>query len=144
MLLQIVFGSMVAVSIVNAQPRSALYGRVSAGTAPVANAIVTVSNRRFLKSVTTDDDGRFAVEPLPSGRYDLRASIPGYAIFEHSVTVHSDDSHRNWIDVKDLVPADQQTVSVADLLAQKRRHGFSHWHLLAALRRHLSTGSVAR
>jgi hypothetical protein len=133
MLLQIVFGSILAVSVVNAGPQTALYGRVSVDAAPVAGAIVTVSNRGFLKSVTTGDNGRFVVEPLPAGRYDFRTSVPGYAIFERSVIVHAEDSHRNWIDVKDLMPADQQTVSIFDLVARKQGHHLSHWYPLAAL-----------
>jgi hypothetical protein len=133
MQVQIVFAGILAVSILNAQPAAALCGRVSAGDVPVANAIVTVSNPAFLKSVTTDDKGRFAVEQLPSGRYDFRASVPGYAIFERSVVVRLNDPHRNWIDVKDLVPADQQTVSVAHLAARKQGHRFSRWSPLAGV-----------
>lgn len=132
MLLQLVFGSILAVSAPSAEPQAALNGLVSVGDAPVAGAIVTVSNRVFLKSVTTADDGRFVVEPIPSGRYDFRASVPGYAIFESSVVVHADDPHRNWIEVKNLVPADQQTVSVLEL-ARKPGHRLSHWHPLGAL-----------
>ena len=133
MLLQIALGSILAVSVLNAESQPALCGRVSAGDAPVADAIVTVSNRGFLKSVTTGDDGRFEVEPLPPGRYDFRASVPGYAIFERSVVVRLNDPHRNWIDVKDLVPADQQTVSVAHLAARKQGHRFSRWSPLAGV-----------
>jgi hypothetical protein len=133
MLLQIVIGSILAVSVVHAEAQTTLYGRVSVAATPVAGAIVTVCNLGFLKSVTTDDQGRFAVEPLPPGRYDFRTSVPGYAVFERSVTIHAEDFHRNWIDVKDLMPADQQTVSVLDLVARKRGHRLSHWHPLAAL-----------
>ena len=102
------------------QDGSAFSGRVSDGSAPVADAIVTVSSPGFLKSVTTDADGRFVIEPVPPGRYELRTSAHGYAVFECPVMVHSGDSRRNWIDVKNLIPADRQTVSVLDLAARKQ------------------------
>jgi hypothetical protein len=133
MLVQSVFGSILAVSVLNAEPQTALYGRVSEGAAPVAGAIVTLSNRGFLKSVTTGDDGRFVVEPVPSGRYDFRTTVAGYAIVERSVIVRADEPHQNWVDVKDLVPADQQTVGVLDLVARKQGHRVGHWYPLAAL-----------
>lgn len=43
-----------------------------------------------------------------------------YAVFESHVIVHGGDSHRNWISVTDLVPVDQQTVSVADLIRHQQ------------------------
>jgi carboxypeptidase family protein len=121
MLLRTVLGGILAVSGLSASQEGAgFFGRVSEGTVPVAGAIVTISNRGFVKSVTTNGNGRFALEPIPAGQYDLRTSVSGYAVFECSVIVHSDDSHRNWIDVKGLLPADQQTVSVVDLAARKQ------------------------
>jgi carboxypeptidase family protein len=100
MLLRTVLGGILAVSGLSASQEGAgFFGRVSEGTVPVAGAIVTISNRGFVKSVTTNGNGRFALEPIPAGRYDLRTSVSGYAVFECSVIVHSDDSHRNWIDV---------------------------------------------
>ena len=111
----------VAVPLLSAgQAGSAFSGRVSDGYAPVAGAIVTVSSPGFLKSVTTDDSGRFSLDSVPPGRYDFRTSAHGYAVFECPVIVHSDESHRNWIDVKNLIRADQQTVSVLDLVARKQ------------------------
>jgi hypothetical protein len=111
----------VAVPLLSAgQAGSTLSGRVSDGSAPVAGAIVTVSSPGFLKSVTTDDSGRFSLEPVPPGRYEFRTSAHGYAVFECPVIVHSGYSHRNWIDVKNLIPADRQTVSVLDLAARKQ------------------------
>jgi hypothetical protein len=133
MLLQIAFSSILAVTVLTAEPQTALYGRVSEGSVPVAGAIVTISNRGFLMSVTTGDDGRFVVEPLPSGRYDFRTTVPGYAIIERSVIVRADGPRQNRIDVKDLVPEDQQTVDVFDLVARKQGHRLSHWYPLAAL-----------
>ena len=111
----------VAVPLLSAgQAGSTLSGRVSDGSAPVAGAIVTVSNPGFLKSVTTDDSGRFSLEPVPPGRYEFRTSAHGYAVYECPVIVHSDGARRNWIEVKSLIPAGQQTVSVLDLAARKQ------------------------
>ena len=117
----------VAVPLLSAsQAGSALSGRVSDDSAPVAGAIVTVSNSGFVKSVTTDTDGRFVLQPVPPGRYEFRTSAHGYAVFERSVIVHSDGAHRNWIDVKTLIPADRQTVSVLDLAARKQARNRGH------------------
>jgi hypothetical protein len=111
----------VAVPLLSAgQAGSALSGRVSDGSVPVAGAIVTVSSPGFLKSVTTDDSGRFILDSVPPGRYEFRTSAHGYAVFECPVIVHSDDFHRNWIDVKNLISADWQTVSVLDLAGRKQ------------------------
>jgi carboxypeptidase family protein len=118
---RIVIGVFVLVSVLSAgQAGTPLRGRVSDGSSPVAGAIVTVSNKGFVKSVTTDDDGRFMFESVPPGRYDFRTSASGYVVHESSVVVHSDEFHRNWIEVKGLVPADQQTVSVVDLALRKQ------------------------
>ena len=108
------------------QGGSALSGRVSDGSAPVAGAIVTVSNPGYLKSVTTDADGRFVLERVPPGRYEFRTSAHGYAVFERPVIVHSYDFHRNWIDVNNLIPAGQQTVSVLDLAVRKQARNRAH------------------
>jgi hypothetical protein len=70
-------------------------------------------------SVATDSEGRFALQGVPAGRYDLRVSADGYAVLERSVVVHAHEPHRNWIDVNGLIPADRQTVSVNELLAHK-------------------------
>jgi Carboxypeptidase regulatory-like domain len=111
-------GLMLAVCLHAGQDHTALSGEVSEHGAPVAGAIVTISNRGFAKSVATDAKGRFALEAVPPGRYEFRASAHGYAVFERGVVVRA-EAHRNWIDVKDLVRVDQQSVSVADL-ANKR------------------------
>jgi hypothetical protein len=114
-------GLILAASFLGAgQGGTALSGRISDGTAPVINAIVTISNREFLKSVTSDGSGFFALESIPPGRYDFRTTAPGFAIFESSVVVHPDDSRKNWMEIKKLVPADQQVISVADFYPRKQ------------------------
>jgi len=116
-----VIGLFAAVFMLGAsQAGTPFRGRVSDGASPVAGAIVTISNKGFVKSVTTDDDGRFMFESIPPGRYDFRTSAAGYAVHESSVVVHSDDSRRNWVEVKGLLPADQQTVSLVDLALRKQ------------------------
>jgi hypothetical protein len=119
MVARTVLGVLLALGLSRAsQDRTALFGQVSQDASPVAGAIVTLSNRGFVKSVTTDASGRFVLEAVPPGRYDFRTSAHGYAVFERPVILHS-DARRNWIDVKGLLPADQQTVSVGDLAARK-------------------------
>ncbi|HLG97091.1 MAG TPA: carboxypeptidase-like regulatory domain-containing protein [Bryobacteraceae bacterium] len=94
-----------------------LMGQVSKHGVPVPDAIVTISNRGFLKSATTDEAGRFALQPLPPGRYSLRISAHGCAVLERNAVVHPGAT--NWIEVTDLLGADEQSVSVADLAAPK-------------------------
>jgi hypothetical protein len=111
-----VLSAILAMSTSGASPLgTALLGRISDGSTPVADAIVTISNRGFVKSTTTDGNGRFLLEPVPSGRYDFRTSAQGYAVFECPVAVRGGDPHRHWIGVTALVPVDQQTVSVVEL-----------------------------
>jgi hypothetical protein len=116
MLIQIFLSAILAMSVFGASPRGALLtGQVLDGGTPVAGAVVTISNRDFVKSGTTDGEGRFLVEPVPPGRYNYRISAHGFAVMERSIVIHGHDSHRNWIGVTELIPADQQTVSVVDL-----------------------------
>ncbi|HYL38200.1 MAG TPA: carboxypeptidase-like regulatory domain-containing protein [Bryobacteraceae bacterium] len=119
MLVRTVAGMLLALCLSAGQDSTSLSGQVSEHGTPVAGAIVTISNRGFIKSVTADAGGRFAFEAVPPGRYDFRTSAHGYAVFERTVILHSDNAHRNWIDVKDLIPADQQSVSVTDLATRK-------------------------
>ena len=119
MLVRTVLGVLLVLCLLQAsQDSTVLFGQVSQDGSPVTGAVVTISNRGFVKSVTTDASGRFVLETVPPGRYDFRTSAHGYAVFERPVTLHS-DAHRNWIDVKGLLPADQQTVSVGGLAARK-------------------------
>jgi hypothetical protein len=121
MLIQTVLSAILAASLPGVNPGgTSLFGRVSDGATPIAGAIVTISSRGFVKSTLTDEGGRFTLQPVPAGRYDFRASAPRYAVFESHVIVHGGDSHRNWISVTDLVPVDQQTVSVADLMRHQQ------------------------
>jgi hypothetical protein len=121
MLIQTVLSAILAASLPGVNPGgTSLLGRVSDGATPIAGAIVTISSRDFVKSTITDENGRFTLQPVPAGRYDFRTSAQRYAVFESHVIVHGGDSHRNWIRVTDLIPVDQQTVSVADLIRHQQ------------------------
>jgi len=116
-----VFGVVLAAcGLCASQGDLSLGGRVLNAAAPVGNAIVTISGEEIVKSVTTDGDGRYEFQGIPAGRYDLRISAPHYAVFERPVVVHAHESHRNWVEITSLLPADQQTVSVRELSAQKQ------------------------
>jgi Carboxypeptidase regulatory-like domain len=116
MLIQAVLSAILAMSVSGVSPHGpALLGRVSDGNIPISGAIVTISNRDFVKSTTTDGNGRFILEPVPPGHYDLRMSAHDYAVLECPVIVHGGDSRRNWIGITGLVPVDQQTVSIVEL-----------------------------
>ncbi len=120
MLVRTLLGVVVAACALSASHADrTLCGRVSDGATPVAEAIVTISSQGLVMSATTGIDGGFAIHGVPAGRYDFRVAASGYSLSERVVIVHSYDSHRNWIDVNNLIPADRQTVSVNDLLAHK-------------------------
>jgi hypothetical protein len=96
-----------------------LFGQVSEHGAPVSGAVVTLGDGRFLQSVNTNSEGRYTFSAVPSGRYELRTSAHGYAVFERSVTIRSDKGHPVRVDVRDLLPSDQQTVSLNKLADRK-------------------------
>ena len=92
-----------------------LSGRVSSASAPLKDAIVTVSRPDgFVKSVVSSERGSFSFANLPAAQYNLRISAPGYAVYETTVAVSS-KLPRTWIGVKELLPADRQTVSIQEL-----------------------------
>jgi len=85
------------------------------GTKQVANAIVTVTTPEgYIASVTTNPAGEFSFATLPAGEYDFRVTARGFAIYERQVTVSATAGVRQ-LDIRMLVPADKQTVSVAEL-----------------------------
>jgi hypothetical protein len=85
------------------------------GTRKITNAIVTVTTPAgYIASVETNNAGEFAFDALPVGEYDFRVTAHGYAIYERQVTVSTEAGVRA-LDIRMLVPADKQTVSVAEL-----------------------------
>ncbi|MDP8990091.1 MAG: carboxypeptidase-like regulatory domain-containing protein [Acidobacteriota bacterium] len=110
-------------SISGVSPRgTAVIGRISDGSHAVSGAIVTISNRGFVQSTTTDETGRFLFEAVPSGRYAFRTSAQGYAVYECPMVIRDGDRRVNRVSITALVSADRQTVSVAEL---RRRQWFS-------------------
>ena len=86
------------------------------GTKDLANAIVTVSTPAgYVSSVVTNKSGEFSFASLPAGEYDFRVTAHGYAIYERELTVAATGGVRE-LDIRMLVPADKQTVSVSELM----------------------------
>jgi hypothetical protein len=85
------------------------------GTKQLADAIVTVTTPAgYVSSVTTNKAGEFSFPSLPSGEYNFRVTAHGYAIYERPITVADDFGVRE-LTIRMLVPANKQTVSVAEL-----------------------------
>ena len=85
------------------------------GTTRVAEAIVTVSTPSgYVSSVTTNKEGEFTFATLPSGEYDFRVTAHGYGIYERPLTVSGESGVRQ-LNVRLVVPANKQTVSVGEL-----------------------------
>jgi hypothetical protein len=85
------------------------------GAKQIASAIITVSTPAgYVSSVTTNKAGEFSFASLPGGEYDFRVTAHGYAIYERQITVSGDAGVKE-LDIRMLVPANRQTVSVADL-----------------------------
>ena len=102
-------------SLPSLQAATKVRGQVSDRGTPIPGAIVTISNDGFVRSVTSDRQGRFTFDGVPTGRYEFRTTAEGYAVFERPVTVRSRYVHRNRIDVKHLIAADEQTVAIGEL-----------------------------
>ncbi|OFW05993.1 MAG: hypothetical protein A3H96_00200 [Acidobacteria bacterium RIFCSPLOWO2_02_FULL_67_36] len=68
------------------QPTGAIHGRVitAATGRPPGGAVVTLesSDRKIGRTEMVDDTGRFELNGLPSGTYELRASAPGFVAGE--------------------------------------------------------------
>ena len=59
-----------------------------AGRAPIANATLILSqNGEAVETATSDAEGKFLVEGLPNGIYDMRVSAPGFLDANVNVTV---------------------------------------------------------
>jgi hypothetical protein len=95
-----------------------LRGRIldGQGTQELPKAIVTVSTPSgYVSSVVTNQAGEFSFASLPGGEYDFRVTAHGYAIYEREVTVSATGGVRE-LDIRMLVPADKQTISVGELM----------------------------
>ena len=114
LLFRVVAGIACAAALSLGQGSAGVSGQVSDHGSPIANAIVTISNHDATRSITTDSTGRFAFEQMAAGNYDLRVTASGFAIFERELALRP-ARHRTWVEVKNLIPANQQTVSVAEL-----------------------------
>ena len=59
-----------------------------AGRTPIADAALTISqNGETVAQATTDAEGKFLVEGLPNGMYDMAIKVPGYVDAHVNVTV---------------------------------------------------------
>jgi Carboxypeptidase regulatory-like domain len=85
------------------------------GAKQISRAIITVSTPSgYVSSVTTNKSGEFTFTGLPGGEYDFRVTAHNYAIYERQITVSADAGVKE-LDIRMLVPANKQTISVADL-----------------------------
>lgn len=85
------------------------------GTRELSGAIVTVTTPSgFISSVVTDKSGNYSFASLPGGEYDFRVTAHGFAIYERQITISSDAGVKE-LDIRMMVPANKQTVSVAEL-----------------------------
>jgi len=95
-----------------------LRGRIldGQGVRQIPDAIVTVSTPSgYVSSVVTNKAGQFSFASLPAGEYDFRVTAHGYAIYEREMTVSADAGVRE-LDIRLVVPANKQTVSVSELM----------------------------
>ena len=94
-----------------------LRGRIldAHGSKQIPDAIVTVSTPAgYVSSIVTNKVGEFSFAALPVGHYDFRVTAHGYAIYEREMTVSANGGVRE-LDIRMLVPANKQTVSVSEL-----------------------------
>ncbi len=85
------------------------------GAKQIPGAIVTVSTPSgYVSSVVTNKIGEFNFAALPAGEYDFRVTAHNFAIYERQITVAGNAGVKE-LDIRMLVPANKQTVSVADL-----------------------------
>lgn len=95
-----------------------LRGRIldAQGAKQIPDAIVTVSTPSgYVSSVVTNQAGEYTFASLPAGEYDFRVTAHGYAIYEREMTVSATGGVRE-LDIRMLVPANKQTVSVSELM----------------------------
>jgi hypothetical protein len=114
-----IFGMLLALPLLAASlGHSGFRGRIldAQGVGKIQDAIVTVSTPNgFVSSIVTNHAGEFSFSSLPEGQYDFRVTAHGYAIYEREVTVSLAGGVRE-LDIRMVVPANKQTVSVLELM----------------------------
>ena len=67
------------------QPTTEIHGNVTDPSgAVIPGAMVTVSSGAFSRTVSTDDEGQYAVPNLTPGQYRVRVHFGGFAPFDRS------------------------------------------------------------
>jgi hypothetical protein len=95
-----------------------LRGRIldAQGVKQLPDVIVTLSTPSgYISSVVTNKAGEYSFASLPAGQYDFRVTAHGYAIYEREMTVSANGGVRE-LDIRMMVPANKQTVSVSELM----------------------------
>jgi Carboxypeptidase regulatory-like domain len=78
------------VSLLAQQPAASLHGTLTDSSgAIIPAASIALSGRNAQKSTQTLADGTYAFSGLAEGDYKVAVSWPGFATFEHPVTIHS-------------------------------------------------------
>jgi hypothetical protein len=104
----------VSFSVLSAQSASIVSGKVldpSGAFIPKATVTLTGSND-VVKAVESDETGVFRIIGLPAGQFTLRASAPGFGLFENSLTLPG--SGITNVDVHMTVATERQEVTVAE------------------------------
>ncbi|HXP85863.1 MAG TPA: carboxypeptidase regulatory-like domain-containing protein [Bryobacteraceae bacterium] len=103
------------VSVLWAQTPGSLTGQVldpSGAAVPAASVTVTGPNNT-VKVGQSNQNGTYSVPGLPPGQYTVRASAPGFTLFE--ATADLPGGRASTLDIKLSVAEEKQSVTVADV-----------------------------
>ena len=86
--------------------------------AVIPAAVVTITGNGAQKSTQSQGDGTYAFNNLAPGKYTVRATVPGFAVFEKPVTVGSAAVQ---LPIEMRVTAEKQEITVSTQAAPRQR-----------------------